>query len=236
MKVTKFAVAVLALSTFAAPAVRAQSLPASARVPADVRPQPFPYPCPTFPRPTPGPTYRPTTDCGRSGPIIQPIHPNQTPPVSAEPYNTVVNRRITLISDAFGRGGAASLDALFNGSASRSGPVDATPVLAAESMEAVPREATLSARRVMLMGREVPAPAPVERFQGARIVQVQFKQVVQAAAAGAVATKVVEAAAQKANQAAQAANQAVNNYVNRDQTKESIEKYGGCRMKDTCPK
>lgn len=30
--------------------------------------------------------------------------------------------------------------------------------------------------------------------------------------------------------------EAIEKYVERDQTKESIEKYGGCRMKGTCPK
>lgn len=46
-------------------------------------------------------------------------------------------------------------------------------------------------------------------------------------AVGAIGGYIIEKGIEKADKA-------LNDYVNRDQTKESIDKYGGCRMKGTC--
>ena len=66
----------------------------------------------------------------------------------------------------------------------------------------------------------------VERMDGnheAKIITVGASDAVRDAVIGAVVDKVIEKTSE-----------AVTKYVDRDQTKESIEKYGGCRMKGTC--
>jgi len=76
-------------------------------------------------------------------------------------------------------------------------------------------------------GSVVPAIAKADG-SGARIVLVGESGAA-ATVAGAVVHEIVRSAVEKANEAAE-------RYVNRDQTQESIEKYGGCRMKGTCDK
>lgn len=120
----------------------------------------------------------------------------------------------------------ASLDNLFTGSAlKQKGSEAAVPVSAGDWTVEPRAEAGLS--KFSPLTREARAIPLIERDggAGAKIVKV-----------GAVRDTAINLGATVISEGVKAASDAATKYAERDQTKESIEKYGGCRTKGTCSK
>lgn len=117
-----------------------------------------------------------------------------------------------------------SLDGLFTGAGSKAKGSESSAVAAGAWMIEPRTDTGLSKFQFAPRGSE--GRPLVERMDGnheAKIITVGASDAVRDAVIGAVVDKVIEKTSE-----------AVTKYVDRDQTKESIEKYGGCRMKGTC--
>lgn len=113
----------------------------------------------------------------------------------------------------------AGLDGFYAGSASKE--KGSSAVVAAGDWAVEPRESMgLSMPTYTPKGR-----SPLPSIEDARIIKVGIGEDL----AKEAAKRIIIEGAKKAKEA-------IEKHVDRDQTKESIEKYGGCRMKGTCPK
>ena len=208
---------VIALAPKAMADVRLPCVPELDRGPGTYRPcpQPSPYPGPkpcNFLRPCPSP------------------FPGPRPLSELQTKTTAIT---AAVSDKNLDKASTGLDGLFTGAGSQGGKsAEAASVVVPASYSPISGAEGFQAR--MSPAGDV-SGYPVVSASAGR-VEVPDLQV--SAQAGRVATDAAIAlAAQRALEAAaRRANEAANRYVNRDQTKESIEKYGGCRMKNTCPK
>jgi len=132
------------------------------------------------------------------------------------------------ISDGKMDQASEGLNSFFTGSGAK-GDSSQGVVVAAGEWSASPSVAVELTQFKSSSHREVVIPL-IERdgdarFGGARVVPVGFGREVGVG----VGIEIIKEGVKQANEAAE-------RYVNRDQTNESKEKYGGCRMKGTCSK
>lgn len=115
---------------------------------------------------------------------------------------------------------ADSLNGLFTGSAPKEKGAESEPVAAGDWTVEERHGASLSMPTFAPQGEK-----QLPLVESARIVKVNSTKVVGEAIVGVIVEKVIKEA-----------NDAATRYVERDQTKESEQKYHGCRPKGTCDK